>query len=97
MWLCIIWIHKQVFVYTDRRETTLNNAVTTMAKVAALAGGAVIGALLARWCDELLSARMQEKSEYDKMRYAQGLAPLAPPFTKGQEPDLMNGMDEPEQ
>lgn len=85
------------FIYTDRRETLLNNAVTTMAKVVALAGGAVIGALLARWCDELLSARMQEKSEYDKTRYAQGLAPLAPPYAKGQEPNAMNGMDAPEQ
>ena len=75
----------------------MNNAVTAIAKVAALAGGAVIGALLARWCDELLSARMQDKSEYDKTRYAQGLAPLAPPYTKGQEPNPMNGIDEREQ
>ena len=67
--------------------------MTTVAKVVALAGGAVIGALLARWCDELLSTHMQEKSEYDKTRYAQGLAPLAPPYIKGQEPNSTNGMD----
>jgi len=67
--------------------------MTTVAKVAALAGGAVLGALLARWCDQLLSTRMQEKSEYDKTRYEQGLTPLAPPYTKGQEPNPMSGMD----
>lgn len=59
--------------------------MSTVAKVAALAGGAIIGALLAHWCDELLSSRMQKKSEYDKMRYAQGLSPLAPPDPKDEQ------------
>jgi hypothetical protein len=86
-------VSSPISAYADRRETRLDNAVTTIAKVAALAGGAVIGALLARWCDELLSTHLQEKSEYDKTRYAQGLAPLAPPYAKGQDFNPMNGID----
>ncbi len=54
----------------------LENSGMTVAKVVALAGGAVLGALLARWCDALLTEYMHEKSEYDKTRYAQGLTPL---------------------
>lgn len=48
----------------------------TLLKIAALAGGALAGVLLARWCDEWLLTQAHEKSEYDKSRYAQGLAPL---------------------
>ena len=60
----------------------LENSGMTVAKVVALAGGAVLGALLARWCDALLTEYMHEKSEYDKTRYAQGLTPLTPTYIK---------------
>ncbi|HLI87484.1 MAG TPA: hypothetical protein VKV37_02270 [Ktedonobacteraceae bacterium] len=49
-----------------------------LVKAAALAGGAILGALLARWCDEMLAAQAQARSEYDRTRYEQGLAPIAP-------------------
>jgi len=55
----------------------LNNLGTIIVKVVVLAGGATMGALLARWCDDLISTRMYDMSEYDKTRYAQGLAPLS--------------------
>ena len=67
----------------------MSNNVTTLAKVVMLAGGAVIGALLARWVDGLLEAQGNEQakqSEYDRNRYAQGLTanpltPQGPPMT----------------
>ncbi|HZU66874.1 MAG TPA: hypothetical protein VFA09_06315 [Ktedonobacteraceae bacterium] len=43
----------------------------------ALAGGAVLGALLARWLDEVATTRAEERSERDRTRYAQGLSPIA--------------------
>ena len=60
--------------------------MNNLAKVVMLAGGAVIGAFLARWVDDLLAARgdeQYEQSEYDRTRYSQGLAakPLAPQGT----------------
>jgi len=60
------------------RNTTLNNLSVALLKIAALAGGAFTGALLARWIDETLSTRAQERSHYDKTRYEQGLMPVAP-------------------
>jgi hypothetical protein len=54
----------------------MNNLGTTLAKVALLAGGAFLGALLARWCDDFLNTHTEKRSEYDRMRYAQGLRPL---------------------
>jgi hypothetical protein len=49
---------------------------TTLIKLTALLGGGLIGALLGRWYDELLSAQAEKRSEHDKTRYAQGLAPI---------------------
>ncbi len=49
---------------------------TAVVRVVALAGGAVLGALLARWLEEKISERIAEHFDYDKSRYAQGLAPL---------------------
>jgi hypothetical protein len=63
---------------TSKERTNLNNFSTTLVKVVALAGGAVIGVLLGRWCDDLLAARAEKRSDYDKTRYAQGLGPRAP-------------------
>ncbi len=54
----------------------MSNVGTTVAKVVLLASGAVLGAILARICDDLLTSHSQEQSEYDKTRYAQGLGPI---------------------
>lgn len=56
----------------------MNNPTTVLIKVVALAGGALAGALLSRWVDELISKQAQSQSEYDKARYAQGLGPITP-------------------
>lgn len=61
----------------------MNSIGMKLAKVVMLAGGAVIGALLARWVDDLLAGQMdaqQKQSEYDRNRYSQGLTanPLVP-------------------
>jgi hypothetical protein len=56
----------------------LDNFGIVLAKAAALFGGAVLGTLLARWCDEMLVARAQARSEYDRARYEKGLTPIAP-------------------
>ena len=49
---------------------------STIAKVAALAGGAIMGAFLANLLDKFISSQVQERSDYDKSRYAQGLTPV---------------------
>lgn len=54
------------------------NIASTLVKLAALAGGAVLGALLARWFEKELTERAEEQSERDKTRYAQGLPPISP-------------------
>ena len=51
---------------------------TMMAKLAMLASGAVIGALLARLFDEALLKQSEERSMRDKNRYEQGLPPIQP-------------------
>jgi hypothetical protein len=60
------------------RNTILNNLGTTLIKIAALAGGAVTGAIIARWVDETRSTRAKERSRYDRTRYEQGLTPRSP-------------------
>ena len=65
----------------------MNNIGTTVAKVAMLATGAVLGAVLARLCDEWIAAHSHTQSEYDKTRYAQGLGAVAlPPVGPPQAP-----------
>jgi len=65
----------------------VNNIGTTVAKVAMLAGGAVLGAVLARVCDGWIAAHSHTQSEYDKTRYAQGLgAVVLPPISPPQAP-----------
>lgn len=54
----------------------MSNFAAVLAKLTALAGGALAGALLARWFDELLVAQTTQRSDYDKVRYAQGLGPV---------------------
>ena len=49
-----------------------------IAKLFALSGGAIAGAFLTGWIENLLAERAQRRSEYDRSRYAQGLTPVAP-------------------
>jgi hypothetical protein len=56
----------------------MSNVGSTIAKVAALAGGAVIGAFLANLLDKFISSQAQERHDQDKSRYAQGLTPVMP-------------------
>jgi hypothetical protein len=60
----------------------MNNFGTTLLKLTMLAGGAVVGALLARLLDEALTKSYEERSDHDKNRYAQGLAPVQPDLQK---------------
>lgn len=54
----------------------MNNTVTALLRIVALAGGAVAGALLSRWLDEHMASQAREKVDPDKVRYAQGLGPM---------------------
>jgi hypothetical protein len=54
------------------------NIGSVIAKLIALSGGAVAGILLTNWFEKALAERAQQKSEYDRSRYAQGLTPLSP-------------------
>ena len=70
----------------------MSNIGTAVAKVAMLAGGAVLGAFLARLADEWIASHSHTQSEYDKTRYSQGLGavvlpPVAPPQAPFQEPN----------
>lgn len=49
---------------------------TTLLRVAVLAGGAVLGAFVGRWVDEMMNTRLNQQSEYDRNRYEQGLGPI---------------------
>ena len=67
------------------RSKAVNNLGTALLKIVALAGGAFTGAIVARWVDETLSTRAQQRSHYDKTRYEQGLSPIPPrPLTNEQ-------------
>lgn len=57
----------------------MSNIGTALVRLMALAGGAVVGALLSRWYDDVMTARTEraeERSQSDKMRYEQGLSPI---------------------
>ncbi|GCE03860.1 hypothetical protein [Dictyobacter aurantiacus] len=52
-----------------------NNSVGgAIVKIMALTGGAIAGAMLANWCDKILTNMIHERAEFDKTRYSQGLA-----------------------
>jgi hypothetical protein len=51
---------------------------STLAKLAALVGGAVVGLFLARKMDELIVKQAQTRSETDQTRYERGLPPISP-------------------
>jgi hypothetical protein len=65
-------------MYIVEKGTRMNNLASTLLKLTALTGGAVIGSLLARWLDEVVTTRAEERSEHDRTRYAQGLSPIQP-------------------
>ncbi|HET8910829.1 MAG TPA: hypothetical protein VFN23_05160 [Ktedonobacteraceae bacterium] len=50
-----------------------SNLQSALLKLTALAGGAVLGAILDYWIEETLAQRSQERSLQDKQRYGQGL------------------------
>jgi hypothetical protein len=56
----------------------MNSIGSTIARAAALAGGAMAGILLANLIDKFISPQEQEHPDYDKSRYAQGLTPITP-------------------
>jgi hypothetical protein len=56
----------------------MNNVTSTLLKLLALLGGAVLGSLLTRLLDKVLTERAEEHSEHDRTRYARGLAPISP-------------------
>ncbi len=58
----------------------------TIAKMAALTGGAIIGAILINWWDKTLSEYAQKQSDFDKSRYAQGLSPVDPQRAQPSQP-----------
>ena len=73
----------------------MSNAGITLVKLVALLGGAVAGAILARWSDDWISSKMKERADYDKMRYAQGLSATSypqysPPSPSASQDDLNN-------
>ncbi|GER86897.1 hypothetical protein KDW_10590 [Dictyobacter vulcani] len=55
----------------DNNNNTVGGAIV---KIVALTGGAIAGAILANWFDQLLSNMAHERSDFDKSRYAQGLS-----------------------
>ena len=61
-----------------QKGTTMGNIGSTLAKVTALAGGALMGVILANLLDKFISSQIQEQPDYDKSRYAQGLTPVMP-------------------
>ncbi len=60
----------------------MNDFGSTLAKIVVFVGGAFAGALLTEWIDKLIMARVQENSEYDSSRYAEGLKPHSRPPSK---------------
>ncbi|EFH86657.1 hypothetical protein [Ktedonobacter racemifer] len=54
-----------------------NSTSSSLAKIAALIGGATVGVLIANWLDEQLLSRARKRSDYDRSRYEQGLGPIA--------------------
>ncbi len=54
------------------------NMGTALARIVVLAGGAIVGAVVANWLDKTMYERAHRQSEYDRSRYAQGLAAQAP-------------------
>lgn len=76
----------------------MSNLGSSIAKVAMLAGGAVLGAFVARLCDEWLASRSRTQDDYHKTRYAQGLsAVVLPPVGSPQAPYQAPNVEEQQQ
>lgn len=57
----------------------MGNLGASLLKLTAMATGAALGILLARLYDKVYNARLEEQSQRDKTRYAQGLSPIERP------------------
>lgn len=55
----------------------MNSLASSLLKLTALLGGATLAALLGRWFEKVLTERVKKQSEFDRTRYAQGLAPIS--------------------
>jgi hypothetical protein len=76
---CVVAEMRKLYsLHAQGKEKLMGSLGTTMAKLAMLATGAVIGALLARLFDEALIKQAEERSMRDKNRYEQGLPPIQP-------------------
>jgi hypothetical protein len=71
-------MRKLYSLHVQGKERLMGSLGTTMAKLAMLVSGAVIGALLSRLVDEALIKQAEERSMRDKNRYEQGLPPIQP-------------------
>jgi hypothetical protein len=97
--LCIIGFLIYIVIYNvyykseeevtgnTRGDIKMNNAAIALLRIAALAGGAVIGALLARLVDDYMVSQSQEQPDHEGLRYAQGLSPITSYPTK-ETPDI---------
>jgi len=57
----------------------MNNLGAALAKLIAMTTGAALGILLARLYEKIYNERLEEQSQHDKTRYAQGLPPIDRP------------------
>jgi hypothetical protein len=56
----------------------MNNTASSLLKLVALLSGAVLGTLLTRLLDKVITERAEQQSEHDRTHYARGLAPISP-------------------
>lgn len=61
----------------NKERKHMNNLASSLLKLTALLGGAILGTLLSRWFEKVLTERVNEQSEFDRTRYARGLAPIS--------------------
>ncbi|HET8853632.1 MAG TPA: hypothetical protein VFN02_14015 [Ktedonobacteraceae bacterium] len=54
----------------------MNNLGAALAKLIAMTTGAALGILLAHLYEKVYNERLEEQSQRDKTRYAQGLTPI---------------------
>lgn len=60
-----------------KKRLLMDKPTSTLLKLTALVGGAVLGTLLGRWFDTILTKRIEEQSERDRTHYARGLTPIS--------------------
>ncbi len=54
----------------------MNGLGSSLAKLMALATGAMLGVLLSRWYEQARSARVEQQFQRDKAHYSRGLSPV---------------------